>query len=97
MDRLRDLAELCLESCPPERQRVSLKAELDRGWSQMDLRYTTSDGREHAAELRGILQADIHEALQDIWQEMARMSGQRWSTCRLDIAPGGEFKLSVDY
>ena len=94
---LRQLAEIALAQCPPRFDQVRLEAELDTGYSEIAL-HCMVDGRDH--HITGFpaeASFGMHLSLDDIREEMAKQSGQRWMRCVFRIFPDQSFKLDVTY
>ncbi|HYI49633.1 MAG TPA: hypothetical protein VEX35_14335 [Allosphingosinicella sp.] len=96
-DPLQDLGHLVIEQCPPGFAKAVLEAEIDDDWAQMKIVYIMPGDQAGEADFPAVAAAEIHESLDAIWQEMARQSGQRWSTCVFTVDADGRFKLDVAY
>ena len=97
MDDYQQLAQLALAQCPPAFHEVRLSAELDDGYSRIDLRCRRGDEEIRVTGLPAETSFGIHLRLEAILEEMGRLSGQKWSRCKLQVLPDGTFKFDVEY
>lgn len=97
MDHYQQLAEIALAQCPPSFEEVKLSAELDDGYSEIDLRCVKGKEEVHITGYPAEASFGMHLALESIREEMGRLSGQKWSRCVFRILPNGRFEFNVEY
>ncbi len=97
MDYYQQLAEVALAQCPPAYHQLKLSAELDEGYSEIDLRCRNGEGEIHVTNYPVTATAEMHRTLEAIREEMGRLSGQRWTRCVFQVFPDGTFKFDVEY
>ena len=97
MDHYQQLAEIAMAQCPPAYNEVKLSAELDDGYSELDLRCRRGDEEIHVTGYSAEASFAMHLSLEAIRDEMARRSGQKWSHCVFRVFPDRTFKLNVEY
>lgn len=97
MDLLQDLAQLTLKICPAGYGETQLKAEIDEGWAQLDLRCRNPAGHECVSPLEGGVRGDLYDILDAIRTEMAKVSGQKFAKCAFVLAANGTFNFNVEY
>ncbi|MET1111613.1 MAG: hypothetical protein ABWX67_08830 [Allosphingosinicella sp.] len=96
MDHYRQLAGIALAQCPPGHD-VKLAAELDDGYSELDLRYRRGEEEVRVTGYAAEASFAMHLCLEAIREEMAGRSGQKWSRCVFRVFRDGTFKLDVEY
>ena len=97
MDDYQQLAQIALAQCPPAFHEVKLSAEVDDGYSEIDLRCRRGDEEVHVTGYAAEASFGMHLRLESIREEMGRLSGQKWSRCVLHVLPDGTFKFDVEY
>ena len=97
MDAYQTLAQTLLQECPAGYESVQLKAELDDGWVQMDLRCKNRNQDTFVSELPGDSMFRIQSELEAIRDEMSKQGGKKWKKCVFVITPDKKFKINVEY
>ena len=94
---LRQLADIALARCPQQFEQVRVEAELDTGYSEIALHCVAKGQDHHITGFPPEASFGMHLSLDDIREEMARQSGQRWTRCVFRIFPDQSFKFDVTY
>ena len=95
-DKYLQLGRLIAGQCPHGFREARLEGELDTDRTNLKLTWTGQDQSEAGAPLEGVAMDEIHAALNDIREEMARQSGgDRWRKFVVTLRQGGHFRLDV--
>ena len=97
MEALQGLAQIVLAACPAGHAEARLTAELDENWAQIDVLCKSQTGEEVVSDLPGLTGLDLHDKLDEIREEMAEVSGHKWTKCTFSILSDGRFKFDVEY
>ena len=98
MDHYADLARLALAQCPPGFDEARVAAEVDDGYSEIDLRCRRGAEEVHVTNFPAEDSFGMHLSLEAIREAMASQSGGRkWSRCVFRVFRDGNFKFEVEY
>lgn len=97
MDPYQELGHLVSEQCSPGFSRAVLEAEIDDDWAEMRVICVMPNGNSSEPEVPAAASVEMHDNLDQIWQQMEAQTGHRWKTCVFTVEAGGGFKLDVAY
>ena len=97
MDAYQALGEIVLSHCPDGFQRAVLSGELDEDWAEVRITCLVSRADPIYPDLDATTVVEVHRRLNDIREEMAQVSGERWRTCAFTITSDGQFNMEVQY
>lgn len=97
MDAYQALGEIVLSHCPESFERAVLSGELDEGWAEVRITCLVSGADPIYPDLDATTVVEIHRRLEAIREEMAEISGERWTTCEFTVNSDRQFNMDVQY